>query len=83
MTTTQYNSRSLALLVIYRSEKPDNNNKTVEWEMVNPIDVPAWIRDDPDIVSLMVDGNVVYNETKGGYCYRAEPLTKKRRSIIH
>lgn len=56
-------------LIIYSSLDGEN-----DWTPVNAAEVPDWIKDDPDLLARMVDGEACQNEVDGVKTpwYRAE-----------
>lgn len=60
--------KKMARMIIYWSTDVEDDNS---WRPLYPNQVPGWIREDPDILSEMVDGMLVQKDDMDIW-YRAE-----------
>lgn len=59
-----------AYIMVLRSQDPEAQPD--KWEPVMRDDVPDWVKNDPEVMGNIINGQVVHNDTQGGFWYRAE-----------
>ena len=61
--------QKMAVMVVFRTLDPESG----PWEPIKRDKVPSWIKDNPDVMSDLVDGFTIQNpQDDPPYAYRGE-----------